>query len=883
MNEAPLSCVRAIAGLLAWCYPPEFRRLAAPGCADLAEHRYLLERRASGPLRAAARTIRLFLFDTLRAAPGWWFPPDPDAPNRRKALMRKSATILGDLRHAVRSFRKQPIFSTVVVFTLALGIGVSTVAFDALDRTVIRPLPYQDGDRMMMVSMRHIGREAYFSPTRAMLERWRTGAKTLERIETYIPTSGTLAKSGGAEILRGTGISAGMPAMLGITAVRGRMLGPTDVAPGAPPAIMLSEQYWRRMYGASESAVGSTMVLGETTYTIVGIWPTGARLEMRSHAPEFFRVIRPSDELPRGSLSYVIGLAARGATPGGIEAELLALASGIDDPDTRTRLSGDSRPAVMAPYNYLGPAYVRGIWLVFAGAIILLAVAVVNVGHLLAARANTRRLELGVRLALGGSTQRLVRLLLMEAGVFAAAGIAAGLVVAQLLQRVIAANEPRMFVDVAGAGLFGRALIFSCIASALAAILASVAPLLAIRSTDVRALLERASARTTVRRSLVSRGMLAFQAALAVMLVTGAAMMLRSYNRLMNVDTGVAIDHLASVSLSLPASRYPTTEARKAFIDRARAEIEQTPGVVRVTTSGMPILNSSIFDGEPWLDGETPGNPDAVTTSDGAPIGFLETLGVRLVAGRYPRLGDQKVVLVSESFARRRTGSVVGRMLYLPNAKVPLEIIGVVGDTRSFGIANREQQVGVYIVGEERADSFARFIFRTEGDPAAVVASIRARMAQVDPNIPLRGVETGPEVIARQTSSHRLVALLLVSLAALGVILSMSGLYGRVSLEVAQRTREMGIRMALGATAADVRRVTWRTAFAPVALGALVGCLGGILTTPHLDALLFQVPARDPLSAGAGVLFVSVAALLATLPPARRASRVDPALTLRTE
>jgi putative ABC transport system permease protein len=156
-------------------------------------------------------------------------------------------------------------------------------------------------------------------------------------------------------------------------------------------------------------------------------------------------------------------------------------------------------------------------------------------------------------------------------------------------------------------------------------------------------------------------------------------------------------------------------------------------------------------------------------------------------------------------------------------------------------------------------------------------------LAQVDPNLPLRGVETGPDVIARQTSSHRLVALLLVSLATLGVVLAMSGLYGRVSLEVAQRTREMGIRMALGATAADVRRVTWRSAFAPVAVGAMVGCVGGILTTPHLDALLFQVPVRDPLSAGAGVLLVSAAALLATLPPARRASRVDPALTLRAE
>jgi putative ABC transport system permease protein len=359
--------------------------------------------------------------------------------------------------------------------------------------------------------------------------------------------------------------------------------------------------------------------------------------------------------------------------------------------------------------------------------------------------------------------------------------------------------------------------------------------------------------------------------------------MLRSYNKLVNVDTGVAIERLANVAVSLPASRYPTPESRQAFSDLARSEIERTPGVVRVTTSGMPILNSSIFDGEPWLEGEAAGNPDTVSTSNSGPVGYLETLGVRLVAGRLPREGDQRVVIVSEGFARRRNGSVVGRMLYMPFAKAPLEIIGVIGDVRSFGIANREQPVGIHLVGDERADSYIRFIFRTDGDPAAVVASIRARMAQIDPNLPLRGVETGPDVIARQTASHRLVAMLLFALAILGVILAMSGLYGRVSLEVAQRTREMGIRMALGATAADVRRVTWRSGFAPVALGAIAGCLGGVRATPYLDALLFEVPARDPLSAAAGVLFVSTAALLATLPPARRASRVDPALTLRAE
>jgi predicted permease len=885
VSEAALFCVRAAAGLLARCYPREFRRIADPNAIEIAEYHYARERRAAGPLRAAWRTIRLFLVDTLRTAPGWWFPRDPDAPNRRIALMRKTASIVGDLRQVGRTFVKAPIFSLVVVLTLALGISVSTVAFDALDRTVIRPLPYRNGDRMVLVAMREMKRDAFFSPTRDMLERWREGARTVERLETYIPTSGTLTGRGPAAVLDGVGISAGLPAMLGVTAVRGRTLGPADVAPDAPPAIMLSEQYWRRAYGGSDAAIGSTLQLSGRPAVIVGVWPAGARLSMRGKPPDFFRIVRPADELPRGSLAYVLALAAPGRTVGEIETELYSLSADLRPNDTASWMDF-ARPTAQAPYTLLGPAYVSGVWLVFAGAIILFIVAVVNVGHLLAARASTRRLELGVRLALGGSPLRLARLLFVEAAVFAVAGIAAGVALAALFERIVSATEPRMFADVAGAGLYGRALVFSASIAAIAAVLAAIAPVLVVRSADVRALLDRASSRTTSRRSLASRAMLTLQAALAVLLVTGAVLMLRSYTNLTTVDTGVAIDELASVSLSLPSSRFPTSEERRAFINRVRSEIESTPGVVRVTTSGMPILNASIFDGEPHLDGEEPAaeRTGAVTSSDSGPLGYLETLGVRLVAGRFPREGDEKrVVLVSESFARRRNGSVVGRMLYLPHAKTPLEIIGVVADARSHGIANREQPVAIYTVWPESADTFVRFIMRTAVDPASVIASIRARMAQIDPNLPLRGVETGPDVVARQSASHRLVAMLLLALASMGVVLAMAGLYGRVSLEVAQRTREMGIRMALGATAADVRRVTWRSAFAPVAIGALVGCVAGIVTTPHLDALLFEVPARDPLSVGAGVLLVSTAALLATLPPARRASRVDPATTLRAE
>jgi predicted permease len=885
--SAPLvvAALRGLARLLAICYPPQIRDARHPSFADVAEHRWRRERAAAGgSMRAALRTAGVLIGDTAVSAPVCWHSRAERAGFSgliafwRAAMFHPFRGMSGDVRRAARLLRQRPTFSLVIVLTLALGIGASTAAFDALDRSILRPLPFANGDRLVFIAMQDRERGFYSTPSADMLARWRQGAQTIERFEVFRGLSATRTGHGPAEVLDMLGISPGLPGMLSVTPVAGRMLGAADAAPDAPRAVMLGEAYWRHAFGASPAAIGTTLQLGATAYTVVGIWPGGARLDIRSEPPDLYRVLQAAEELRQGTLSHILGLARPGAGVAAIESELRSLAAAVPDPRQ------GYQPAVTAPSVFLGPAYVTGVWLVFGGALALLVVAIVNAGHLLGARASARRLEMGVRLALGGSTTRLVRLLLIEALALAGAGLTAGAGVAALFETLMTRYEPRMFTPLEGAGLFGRALLFAGVAALVAAVFSSIGPALITRAVGVRDVLERSGgSRTTSRRSILSGFLLAGQAALAVVLVTGAALMARSYGNLMAVDTGLAIDELASVSIAVPASRYPTPELQGEFIRRVRAAIETTPGVRRVTTSGMPILNTTIWDGEPHLEGEPapPADANAITTGTGATPGHLETLGVRLVAGRFFQTGDARAAVVSESFARKRGGQVVGRKLYMPRSKTPYEVIGVAGDVRSFGLSSATQPDSVYLASSERHDTFNRFIMRTSVSPAEVLPIVRARVAEIDANVPLLAPETGPDVVARQTRQHRLVATLLLSLAVLGVVLAMAGVYGRVSLDVSERTREMGVRMALGATTAQVVGAVWRTGCRPVFVGAALGCLLAIGAATWLDALLFGVGARDPLSAAAGVALVTAGASLATMIPARRAGRIDPVTTLR--
>jgi len=888
-----LTIVRFVARLLARSYPAPVRRTYGLQFADVAEHRWHRELSETGRTsRATRRTLRILFQDTVVALPWCWFSSvrigggsDDAAPSWRGRLNQFLRGSWSDSKHAVRAAMQRPAFTALVVLTLGVGIGASAAAFDALDRTVLRPLPYRDGDRMVLVSMHDRVRGYHTPPQADVVQQWRDHATTVERFEVYRSMSATRTGHGRpAELLSVIGISAGMPGMFGVTPVAGRLLGAADAAADAPRAVMLTEQFWRREFGADPSVIGQSLQLSDVPNAIIGIWPAGARIDPWTKTPDLVRVLRSSEELPQGAWASIIALLRPGQSADVVEQELLAIADPASDGTARAR--GDaprSVPSVVPPYTFLGDAYVAGIWLVFAGSLALLVVSAVNAGHLLAVRASARRLELGVRMALGGSGARLVRLFFLEGLTFALAGIAVGIGMAVVFEQLMTAQEPRMFAAVGGAGLLGRALIFACLVAVVAAVACSMTPMMIARSTDVRDILASAgSARGTGRSSRWRLVFVGAQAALAVFLLTGATLMARSFVNLSSQDTGIAVHELLTLSIRPPAARYPTPEARGDLIARVRRAIETTPGIARVTTSGMPILNASIADGEPYLDGETPPAADAAATtgSSGAVPGYLDTMGIRLIAGRDFQPGDTGVVIVNETFAKRRSGSILGRQLFMPRAKNGMEVIGVVADTRDFGLASTETPPAVYIASSEGSTDYMRFIARA-GEPVTALKAARARIAEVDPNLVLLQAETGTDVIRRQTSQHRFVALLLAVLAALGLVLAMAGLYGTVSLDVSQRVREMGLRLALGARGSQVAASILRRGLVPVALGGAVGFGLAALSAGRLEALLFKVPAIDPWSGAVAMSLSIAAAAVASLLPARRASRIDPAVTLR--
>jgi putative ABC transport system permease protein len=864
--------VRWLARLAARVYPRAFRDTHLGDFGDVATHLWDRERAASSPARATLSTVRILAADTIKGSTEMW--------------MTRVARFVGDggrdVRLAVRAVGRRPGFGLLVVLTLGLGIGASATAFDALDRTLLRPLPFHESDRLTYLALREQDRGTWSSPWADTLERWRQSAKTLEQIEVYAPSSVVLHGASGAERLDSLAVSGGLLSMLRVVPVAGRLIQPADAEPGAPPVVMIAEHTWRARFGADPDLVGRTLPIGSDPQptTVVGVLPAGAKIDT-TLVPQFVQVRSRAREYPRGQPVSLLARMKPGVTSEAVETELRAITP-ADEPGV-----GKAAPSALTPGElYLGEAFSRGVWLVFAGAIALLAVAIVNAGHLLLGRAAARSHELGVRLALGGSGLRLARLFLAEAFVYIVASVALGAGIMVALERLIQSYEPRLFMTMDGAGLEGRAIWFIVAIAGVAMLACAAVPLLRSRAQDLRAVIDAGDAvRSTSRGSRAMRALVVTQTAIAVLLLCGAGVMVRSFSNLLKVDSGMALDQLVEVGAAAPSPRYSTSEARGAYLDQVGAALRTIPTVVGVTTSTLPLLNSSPLSSLPWLDGEAkpPETADSTAGLATVPVNYFDVTGIRLIEGRLFQPEDSPdVAVVNGAFAASRGGNVIGRSLYTTARPQPWRIVGVVADVKNWGLAEARTRHQIYFLQQRLNTSvFNRFVLRTTGDPSVVLGEARQRVAAIDRTVPVFTPQTGEEVIRRQTSQHRFAAVLLSGLAALGFGLALSGVYGLIALNVSQRRREIGIRLALGATRRGVARTIVRSGVHLVAIGGLFGVIGAWLALPYVEVLLFNVGPRDPWSVILSLALAAGAAAVASWIPARRASRIDPALTLR--
>lgn len=876
--------VRRLASLLLLLvYPPRFRADYGDDYVAAAEHRFTRNLEGASRVGAVGRTVFLLVVDALRTAPGLWLARTPGrhAPVRPKApYLAWVGGAFADARFAVRALLRRPGFAALVVLTLGLGIGASTAVFRALDRVILRPLPYSNGERMVYVLLEHRQRGWQIGPWQAYVDAWRDGAATLERIEVYRHASMVRTGHGSAELVNAVAVSGGLPGMLGVRPLVGRMLGPADADPAQPPVVLLSERYWHRAFGGDPAAVGATLHLDDTLFTVAGVWPEAARLDY-DRRPDLFRVVPPDREAPRGDLPRVLALARPGVTSAEIESDLRGLSNRVED------ASVDWAPAVKPNYGFLGADYVRGLWAALGGAVVLLLVAVVNAVNLMLSRVSARGAEVGMRVALGGTGVRLARLFFAESALLAAAGLAIGAGVAVSLGTALAAIEPARAIPAAAAGLDDRAVLFAGLLAAVAALVCAAAPILHLRAADVRTLIQGMDTRAAARSSRFRAVLVASQAALAVVLVVGAALLGRSFAALTRVESGMDLERLAVVAVESPRSRYPSGEEQLAFAERVRRELGTIPGVQGVAAAPSPPLRFSINGGEPYVVGEPEPEPTsgraAFVSTAGAEPGYFQVMGIPLIQGRQFTRGDETdAVIVNQAFADRYGGDVVGRRLRFAGREESMRIVGVVGNVRSAGLDDAADRVQLYYPHAPDG-GYSRFVLRTDGSPETALRLARARIAAIDPDVPIREATTGPALKREETAETRFLALLLAGFAAFGLVFALAGVYGAVSLDVQCRRREIGIRMAVGATGSDVIRAVLRRGLGPVAVGGAAGIAIALWGGPQLEGLLFGVPARDPWSAGAAALLLAMTAVAGCVLPARRASRVDPGIALQAK
>ena len=787
------------------------------------------------------------------------------------------AALLQDVRYTLRSFRRNPVFAGVAVLTLGIGIGATAAVFRLVDAALLEPLPYADPDRLVVL---HSARaEQEISMSFPDLRDLRDRTRSLAELAGFAGTSFNLTVAGVPERLAGQLVTADLFTTLGVAPALGRGFLPGEEGPGGPRVAVLSDALWRRSFAGDARVVGTTVSLDGEPFTVVGVMPPGFDFPggivygaAEVWVPAGLRSAEWSDRGEHPGL-YAVGRLAPGVSLEGARRELAGLAAQLaaEHPGTNDRIGvvvrgaleslvGDSRPALL---------------LLLGAVALMLLLACVNVSSLVLARATSRAREMAVRAALGAGRARLTGQLLVEGLVLATMGGALGLLVALAAGRAAApllAGLPRLETLPAG----GRVAAFMALVVGASAVLFGLVPALSRRSDLARRLRDRAGddpggARA---RALLSGA----QVALAVALLIGAGLLVGGYARTQRAESGIEPEGVLTLTTSLPASTYGEMEEPAArFYRELHARLEALPGVRAV--GGISVLPFSGAGAQSGIS--LAGSDMEPVRTDVASVtpGYFEAMGVRLLRGRRltPRDGPElPVAVVDERFATRfwpgqdPIGERVQGWGYRD-----LTVVGVVAHVKNYGVT-AESREELFVPHALRPANRLVTVVRATGDPAALAPAVRRVVGELDPALPVYSIRTMREVVDATVSTPRLTAALTSAFAAVALVLAVVGVYGITAYAVVRRRREIGIRLALGASAAGIFRLVLRQALTPAGLGAAVGILGALAGSRLLASQVVGVgdgSAALYLALPAGLLLVVT---LASALPARHAARVDP-------
>jgi putative ABC transport system permease protein len=805
-------------------------------------------------------------------------------------------TLVQDIRYALRTLRKNLGFAAVCVLTLGLGVGACTAIFSVVNGVLLRPLPYPNHDRLVRIGEQHPGNSCglcgnFGNVTYANFNDLERATRSVENLSAFREWLFNFTGDGEPEQTPGALVSGNFFAALGTAPMLGRVLLPADDVPrGDNNVAVLSYSLWQRRFAGDRGIIGKTLRINAENYRVVGVMPRGFDYPQKS---QVWCPLVPHGEARNNRRAHLLTVVAdvrSGHTLAGAQSEIAAIGERIEkqnaaeDPDM-TLVTVSLKKNIVAPVQ---PALLV---LLFAVALLLL-MACANLANLLLARAASRAREFALRSALGAGRIRLVRQLLTESFVVALLGSALGFAIAAWSLQFISALDSQDLPRFGELRLDWRVFAFAIVITALSGLLFGLAPALSGAKPDLNLALKEGAVAALGGRRGASQVLIVPQFALAALLLVGAGLVANSFVRLLRVNPGFRYDGVLAAELFLSPTEYPERDVRGAMM--LQQMLERVRGIPGVRSAGLvtalPITGGA--DTDFFIEGRPlpPANDEPSADIRSADPDYFRTMGIPLLAGREFTAADtatsNRVIVINETMARLYwpNASPLGQRVTMKDWGPPLtgEIVGVVGDVKANGLDTAVLPM-IYWSYFQFPQLFNSLVVRTDGNPQQLIPAVKAAIWLVNKNQPISQMATMADVLSESLARRRLYMILLGVFAASALLLAAVGVYGMVSYSVSQRTREMGIRIAVGAARGDVLRMVLGQGARVAIFGIATGILAALALTRLMASLLFGVSATDPLTFLAVAALLTLVALGASFLPARRATRVDPMVALRSE
>jgi predicted permease len=812
-------------------------------------------------------------------------------------------SLLQDLRFAIRQLRKSPGFALTTTLTLALGIGATTAIFSLINAVLLRPLPFPEPSRLMSVGLIHTSVTKSGPPESLSYPDffdWRTRNRTFESLASYHGDNHTLTGNGTPRQIESQTVSSEFFRLLGINPLLGRGFVADDEKPGTHVAV-LSHETWQSVFGGDPSIVGRNITLDRNTYTVVGVMPKGFEFPIQTPAPQLWTSLADDatdkDPITAQRGAHMVNLVGRlkpGVSVAQANADLNVIAQNLaaQYPESNKQFAG---AAVVSQLEDLVGSTRSALNVLFAAVVFVLLIACANVAGLMLTRASRRRPEIAVRSAMGATRWEIMRQVLVESVVLGICGGTLGVVLSVLLLKTMLRFVPQNLPRLDQVSVDGMVLLFAAAVSILTGVLFGVLPAWRMSRLDpALALREGTRSMTSGRKqNRLNSVLVVAETAIGLVLLVGAGLLVRSLVRVLNVEPGFNPRNVLTASVNLPDSQYPDLK-KGLFYDELLPRLAALPGVKSVSAGyPLPLSRGNItlgftIEGRPVAKGEEFDAPTSVVTPD-----FFRTLDIPLIAGRsFLPTDDSKapaVAIVNQAFVRKffPHENPIGKHIQpglgdgITNHP-PREIVGIVGDVKRKGLT-AEMPAQFYLPLKQALILDPSLIIRTDGDPLSLLGPLREQLGQVDSNIPLYRVRTLDDYFSLSAAQPRFQTVLITSFAVIALLLAAVGLYAVLSYMVAQRTLEIGLRLALGAQRDRVLALILRRGMALAGAGLAIGIVVSLLLTRFMQELLYGVKPFDPLTFVAVSAVLLLVSLVASSVPAYRAARLDPMRTLREQ